>query len=211
MVGKRAASEFFPFGSRIPADFFHCYKVDNAFKTFSAADGDFNRHYRAAEFLFDILHRRKKIGADSIHFVYKADARYVIMICLPPHRFRLRLNPSNRTKHGNRAVKYAQRALYLGGKVDVPGSIDNVDLMIAPIGCRCGALNGDTPVLFLLHPVHCCSPVIDFSDTVNFSGIKKNTFCCCRFSGIDMRHDADISHSVKHVLLLFTLFSISIC
>jgi hypothetical protein len=56
-----------------------------------------------------------------------------------------------------------------------------------------GRCDRDTAFLFLIHPVHLSATIVGFSDFMDFTGVEQNTFCRSRFTGIDMRHDADIS------------------
>ena len=150
------------------------------------------------EFGFDVVHRLKKVGTDSVHLIDEADTRNLVAVGLTPHRFGLRLHTADGTQDGDRPVEYAQRTFDLCGKIDVAGRVDYVYLKVFPIGCGCGALNGDTAVLFLCHPVHRGLPVVDFSYFVNFPRIKQDTFGCRRFSCIDMGHNSDISHFIQH-------------
>src|SRR5690606_30515550 len=91
----------------------------------------------------------------------KGDTRDTVLIGLPPHRLRLRLDTTHRAENRHRAIQNPQRALDLDGEVDVPRSVDDVDAMLGELlvhtgpeaGGRRGS-NGDTALLFLLHPVH---------------------------------------------------------
>jgi hypothetical protein len=73
------------------------------------------------------------------------------------------------------------------------GCINKVYTVITP--CTCGSRSGDgnTPLLFLLHPVHGSRTLINFAHPIGFMGIKKYPLCRCRFTGIYVCHDADIA------------------
>jgi len=90
----------------------------------------------------------------------------MVSICLVPDSLRLRLHTSHCAEHGDRSIEHAEGALDLCGKVDMARRIDDVDLVVAPKGGRRCALDGDTPLLFLIHPVHRRLAVVDFADFV---------------------------------------------
>ena len=111
-----------------------------------------------------------------------------------PDGFCLGLNATNGTDNSYGTVKDTEGTLYLGGKVYVAGSVDNVDLVIPPIGGSCGRLNGDSTLLLLAHPVHGGGSIVNLADTMYLSSIIENTLSGCCFARIDMGHDSDISH-----------------
>ena len=67
---------------------------------------------------------------------------------------------------------YAIRSYY--GKIHVAGGIDDIDLVVAPIGGGRRALNGDSPFLLLGHPVHRGLAVVYLADAVDLPGIEKD-------------------------------------
>ena len=54
----------------------------------------------------------------------------------------------------------------------------------------------DATLLLLLHPIHYGIAVMDFANLMGDPGVKKNPLGGCRFSSIDMRHDADVAVAV---------------
>jgi hypothetical protein len=64
-----------------------------------------------------------------------------------PHRLGLRLHPTDGAEHADGAVEDAERTFDLGGEIHVAGGVDDVDLVVAPIGRRGGALDGDAALL----------------------------------------------------------------
>ena len=126
----------------------------------------------------------------------------MIVVGLVPDSLALRLDTADRAEHCYRAVQDTQRALDLGGKINVPGCVNQIDLVVAPKGGDGRTLDGNTALLLLFHPVHDGIAIVHFAYLVCLSRIKQDTFTGCRFAGIDMRHDTDIAHSSKvHNLL----------
>ena len=82
----------------------------------------------------------------------------------------------------------------------MPRCIDDIDavfveLLIHPTpeaGCS-GRRNGDASFLLLRHPVHSCRAVMNLANLVGDSRVVENTLGRRRLSGVDMRHDSDVS------------------
>src|SRR6202034_138077 len=95
-------------------------------------------------------------------------------------------------------------ALHLDGEVDVPGGVDDVDLVVVPEtgGGRGG--DGDSALLLLLHPVHGGGAVVHLTDLVADTGVVEDALGRRRLAGVDVRHDsdvADLGEVGQHVLL----------
>jgi hypothetical protein len=78
------------------------------------------------------------------------------------------------------------------------GGIYDIDLMIFPVSRRRRALNGNSPLLLLLHPVHNRFAVVNFAYAVAFAGIKEDTFGGGCLTGVYVGHNTDIPHGSKH-------------
>ena len=178
----------------MPADFFHIKKVNYTFKVLTFADWNLQSQSFNSKFFSNICHWTKEVCANAVHLVHKAETWNSKLICLLPYSFCLWLNSINGTNYCNRAVEYAQRTLYFGSKVYVARSINNIYLMVFPVSCCGSRTDCNSALLLLSHPVHCSLAVINFANLMNFTCIIENTFCCCGFSSINMRHDSDVSH-----------------
>src|SRR5215510_14917742 len=90
------------------------------------------------------------------------------------------------------------------------GSIDDVDTMVFPEACRRGRGDRDAAFLLLFHPVHRRCSFMNFTDLVVNSGVVKDALRGRGFSGIDVRHDADVPcfvecYSSRHKTLTTSL------
>src|SRR6187401_2809705 len=94
---------------------------------------------------------------------------------------------------GDGAVEDAQRALHLGGEVDVTGGVDDVDLVVLPPAGRRGGRDRDAALLLLLHPVHRGGALVDLADLVRDAGVEEDALGGGGLAGIDVRHDADVA------------------
>ena len=179
-----------------PDSRFHRHQVDDALELVLGSHRDLNRHRPALQPIHDGIDGVVKIRSHAVHFVDEADARNAVFIGLAPHRLRLRLHARHGVKHGHRAVQNAQTALHFRGEIHVAGRIDNVDGDIAPFAGGGGRGDGDAALLFLLHPIHNGRAFMHFANFVRTAGVIKDAFRSGSFAGINVGHDADISHPV---------------
>jgi hypothetical protein len=82
----------------------------------------------------------------------------------------------------------------------VARGVDDVDVVLREIvrhalpeaGGRCGS-NGDTALLFLLHPVHGGGTVVHFTNLVVHAGVEQHALGSGGFTGVDVSGDTDIT------------------
>jgi hypothetical protein len=118
----------------------------------------------------------------------------VVFVRLTPDRFRLGFHTPDSAKNRNGSVKYPHGAFNLDGEVHVAGCINNIYLMIPP-ETGCGRRRySNTPLAFLLHPVHCGGAFMNLAHLVLAAGIKQDTLRSRRLPGIDMSGNPDVSY-----------------
>jgi hypothetical protein len=71
-----------------------------------------------------------EVSTHDVHFVNVNHSRYAVVISLTPYGLGLRLNAALGAENRYRTVENSQRTLYLNGKVNVSGRIDDVDTML---------------------------------------------------------------------------------
>jgi hypothetical protein len=134
-----------------------------------------------------------EVGTDPIHLVYEGHPRYSIPIGLPPHCFRLWLYTSHSAENSYYPVQYSQASFNFDSKVDMPGSVNDVDFSIFPeTGGRCRGY-GDSPLLFLFHPVHDGCAFMNLTNLVRLAGIIQYPLSRRCLSRVNMGHYADIA------------------
>jgi len=137
----------------------------------------------------------------------------MVLIGLAPHRFSLWLYTGHAIENQDRPVQDSQRTFDFSGKVDVTGSIDDVDSLFLTLeqlkharlrtlipeagGCRGGNRNSALPLL--LHPVGNGRPFVDFPDLMNHAGVKEDSFSQSRLSGINVRTNPDVPGPLERI------------
>ena len=137
-----------------------------------------------------------KRSTDFIHFIDVSDTRNLIFIGLTPNSFRLSLNASITIKNHDGTIQNTERALNFGGKIDVSGSIDNINTMIFPKSSYTSRLNGNPPLSFLGHGIGGSSTGVNRTNFVNVTGVKQKSFSGSGFTSIDMGDNTNISNFV---------------
>ena len=134
----------------------------------------------------------------------------VVAVGLTPDRLALGLDAADGTKNGDRPIQNAKRSLDFHREVDVSRRIDDVDVMLVPIGIGRSGRNGNAALTLLLHPVHDGGTLMDLAGAVDSSRVIENPLRERGLTGIDVSHDADIANFIecvlpRHVLHLFQI------
>ena len=173
------------------------YKVYQPGKLVLGANRQNHRQRVGSETLLDLSANVQEVGARTVHLVDIAQTGYAVLVGLTPYGLRLGLDAAHGAERSHRSVQHAQRALHLGREVDVARGIDNIDLvglvLVVPESGRRGRRDRDAALLLLNHPVHRRGAFVHLADLVSLASVEKNTFRGRRLTGIDVRHDADIS------------------
>jgi len=181
-------------------DRLHLDEVDDAAVGVLLADGELDRHRVRTEPVAHRLHGGVEVGPGAVHLVDERDPRHAVAVGLPPDRLRLGLDAGDRVEHGHRAVEDAQRALHLDRKVHVPGSIDNVDPMVAPRRRRRRRRDRDAALLLLRHPVHRRGALVHLAELVGAAGVVEDPLGRRRLARVDVGHDPDVADAVERDL-----------
>ncbi len=142
--------------------------------------------------------RPVEVRPDPVHLVDEGDPRHPIAVGLAPDRLRLRLHARDGVEHRHRAIEHAQRALDLHREVHVPGCVYDVDRVVAPVGGRRRRRDRDPALLLLDHPVHGRRPFVDLAHLVDAARVEEDPLGGRGLTGVDVRHDPDVSDLVDH-------------
>ena len=175
----------------------HLDEIDDAAVMLLLADRDLHADRVRAEAVAHRLDGVEEVGAGAVHLVDERDARHAVAVGLAPHGLGLRLHAGDGVEDGNRAVEHAQGALDLDRKVHVPGRIDNVDPMVAPLGRRRRRRDRDAALLLLRHPVHRRRALVHLAELVGAPGVVEDALGRRRLAGVDVRHDPDVADAVQ--------------
>ena len=178
----------------------HFDQVNDALELSFRADGQLNRNRVTFEPIVHHVENIEEIGAHDVHLVHIDHARYIVFVGLAPNRLGLGLHAALGAQHGHRTVEHAQGALHLNGEVHVTRRVDNVDTAVAPEAGGGSRRDGDAAFLFLLHPVHDRVALMGLTQLVGAAGIEEHTFGRGGLTGVDVRHNTDISCILKRTI-----------
>ena len=142
-----------------------------------------------------------EVGADAVHLVDEDDARHGVLVGLAPDGLRLRLHAGDGVEQRDRAVEHAQRPLDLDRKVNVAGSVDDVDAMVTPERGRRGRRDRDAALLLLGHPVHRRRALVHLADLVRLARVEQDALGRRGLAGVDVGHDPDVADQLKLIHL----------
>ena len=186
---------------------FHGDQVNDALEERFRSDRKLDRDSVTFEALFHHVNHAVKIRAHDVHLIDVRHAGNLIFVRLTPHRLRLGLHAALGAEHRHGAVQDAQRALHFHREIHVTRGVNDVDSMILPETGRRRGRDRDAALLLLFHPVHRRRTVVRLTDFVVDTGVIQDAFGRRCFTGINVRHDADISgffqsYLPSHVVLL---------
>ena len=110
---------------------------------------------------------------------------------------------------GYATLCYSKAAFDLDGEIDVPGCIDDVDVVVPPGGVGRGAGDGDAALAFELHRVHLGAHAIlaaDIVDRMHAVGVEEDPLRQGRLPTINMGGDPNVTDGFKvvdHAILPF--------
>src|SRR4051794_36562011 len=187
----------------------HLHQVHDADEVGLGTDGQLQHERVGRQPLDHHVDAAEEVRAGAVELVDEAHAGDAVLFGLPPHLLGLRLDAGDPVVDGDRTVEYPEGPLHLDGEVDVPGGVDDVDVVAVPGALRRGGRDGDAALLLLLHPVHRGRAVVDLTDLVVDTGVEEDALGRRGLARVDVRHDPDVAGLgelglvVGHLLLLF--------
>jgi hypothetical protein len=107
-----------------------------------------------AELLLELIDHAERVGAGAVAFVDEGDARHLVAAHLLVDGDGLGLHAAHGAQNQDGAVEHPQGPLHLDGEIDVPGGVDDVDLVPLPLAEGGGRGDGDAALALQLHAVH---------------------------------------------------------
>ena len=176
---------------------FHRDEIDDAFEVSLAADGEDDGDGVGAQSLVHHFDNVVKVRSVDVHFVDESDPRDLVGVGLTPHVLGLRFHAAFGAEHRDRSVQHSEAAFDFNGKVDVPGSVDDVDLMTLPHGGSGGGGDGNPPFSLLHHVIHYRCAVVHLTEFARHARIEQDALGGRGLTGVDVSHDADVPDLVK--------------
>ena len=183
----------------------HGNEVDNAPEVVLSAHRQLSGNCIRAQTILHRLNRMQEVGADAVILVDERDARNAIALGLTPNGLRLRLNASDGVENSNGAVENTEGTLDLSSEVNVARGVDDLEAIgfaiFLPEAGGSSSGNSYAALLFLNHPVHGGSAIVDLADFVRLARVVQDTLGRGGFAGIDVSHDAKVTGEIKVVCL----------
>ncbi len=190
----RDGFEFFILAQFVPVNNgLHLHQVDQTHEAVFSAHGNLDGNRIGTQTVFHHLDYVEEVGPGGVHFVHISDTGNIVFFRLTPYGFGLGFNTALGAEYSHRAIQYTQGTFYFNGEVNVARGVDDVNGMAFPMAGRSSGSNRNTTFLFLYHPVHGGSPIMNFTDLVSLAGVEQDTFRGRSFTGIDVSHDTDVS------------------
>src|SRR5581483_12503179 len=159
--------------------------------------------------MFNLIDDVVEVCANAIELVDEHDPWNAILVGLPPHRFRLRLDTTNTAEDNNSTVKHTQAALDFGGEIHVSGGVNDIDLVILPLACNRGGGDGNPALPFLRHPISDCGSFVNLADFMRHAGVVQHALTDGGFATVHMGDNADITNTLQRCRHLSLRFSIN--
>ncbi len=169
------------------------HKVKHGAEIFALPKGDGHGNGIGLQALAHGLEHCLKICAQPVYFIDKGDLGNVEIFRLPPHGFRLRLNPAHGAENAHGPVQHAQGALHLNGEVHMARRVDEVDGIFAPLAGGAGRHDGDAAFLLLRHVVHSSGAVVHLAHAVDFAAVEKHALGKRGLARVDMGNYAYVA------------------
>ena len=168
-------------------------QVDDALERVLGADRELDRERLGAQSLPHRLDRLGEVGAGAVHLVDVGDPRDAVLVGLAPDGLRLRLDAGDGVEDGDRPVQHAEGTLDLDREVHVAGGVDDVDAVALPLAGGGRGGDRDAALLLLLHPVHHGGALVHLTHLVRATRVEEDALRGRRLTGVDVRHDPDVS------------------
>jgi hypothetical protein len=163
-------------------------------------------HHRQAQYqgirsqaMVNLFHYSMIISTYGIHFVDEGYSGYPVFIGLSPNGFRLRFNPAFSAKYNHCAIQYAQTSFHFSCKINVPGCIYYIYMMLFPYTLGSSRSNGNTTLFFIGHVIHHTFTVVGLSHFMGKPSVKQYSLRSCGFTCINMRNYSNVAYFLKHL------------
>ena len=161
------------------------------------ADRNQNRQRVGPQTLFDLLEHAFEVGTFPIELIDEGDSRDMVLVGLPPYGLALRFDTLARAEDDDRPVEHAEAPFDLGGEVDMPGRVEQVEMPFLPLERDARGVDRDAAFLLLGIAVGLGRALVDSADAVLGAAEKQHLLRHRRLAGVDVRDDADIAKSFQ--------------
>ena len=167
--------------------------VIDALEVLAAADGPVHRVGLDAEDFFNVLHQLKRVAGLAVHLVDEGEDRDVAQRADLEQLDGLGLNALGGVNDHDGGVRRHQGAVGVLTEVLVAGRVQNVDALALIVELQNRRGNGNTALLFNVHPVghRMLGALLALDRTRGLDGptVEQELFGECGFTGVGVRDD----------------------
>ena len=167
--------------------------VIDALEVLAAADGPVHRVGLDAEDFFNVLHQLKRVAGLAVHLVDEGKNRDVAQRADLEQLDGLGLNALGGVNDHDGGVRRHQGAVGILTEVLVAGRVQNVDALALIVELQNRRGNGNTALLFNVHPVghRMLGALLALDRTCGLDGptVEQELFGECGFTGVGVRDD----------------------
>ena len=113
---------------------------------------------------------------------------------MAPDGLGLRLYATYAVQDHHAAIQHTHGALHLDGEVHVPRGVDDLDLVVQPLGAGHGRHDGDAVLLLFRDVVGVRLTVVHFADLSQRAGVEEYALGQGGLSGVDVGGDTYVSN-----------------
>ena len=167
--------------------------VIDALEVLAAADGPVHRVGLDAEDFFNVLHQLKRVAGLAVHLVDEGEDRDVAQRADLEQLDGLGLNALGGVNDHDGGIRRHQGAVGILTEVLVAGRVQNVDALALIVELQNRRGNGNTTLLFNVHPVghRMLGALLALDRTRGLDGptVEQELFGECGFTGVGVRDD----------------------
>ena len=141
-----------------------------------------------------------KVCIFIIHLVNENDTGQVHFFAVFPCLFRTDLYAGFCGNHNQPCIRYVHCQLYLGCKVKVTGSIQEVNLCILPFNGNYRCIDRNLTANFFCFIVGHSVSIFHLAESLRCTGIIQRCFGICGFTGTAVAQKNYVSHSVRCII-----------
>ncbi len=170
----------------------HLQEIDDGVEFVALIEGVLHQNGGGPETVPDRLYRSEIVGFGMIRLVDGEDRRFLELLDIFPVQLGAHLHPVLGVDQHHRRIGHPQGGDYLADKVVQAGGVDNVDLVVPPVGMEQGGVNRVAALMFDLVIIGDGVLVLHRAPAIGEPGLEDHGFGQGGFAGLDTAEQDDV-------------------